>query len=80
MKTELTMSQVYWNKSLMDFFFRQQAEDTFDELCKSVVEHIDIVCDTIDEFFESLDECEETFYSESVDDIIEMLGLTRNRA
>ena len=76
MRTELTMWQVYWNKGLMDFFFRSQAEETLNELIKSVEENLDNVTDIIDEFFEDLDTCEETFYSESVEDIIEMLGLT----
>lgn len=76
MKAEITIWQVYWNKGLMDFFFRGQAEETLNELIKSVEENLDNVTDIIDEFFDDLETCEETFYSESVEDIIEMLGLT----
>ena len=34
MKAEVTISNIYWNNSLSDFFFRDQAYETLEELVK----------------------------------------------
>lgn len=74
MKAEITFSQLWLNNSLMNFFFRTQSEDTLNELFERVVdtqnavETIDAYCDANDI---SLDELEEMFYSESVEDLAE---------
>lgn len=36
MKAEITFSQLYWNCSLMDFFFREQSKMTVEDLMASV--------------------------------------------
>lgn len=78
MKAEITMSQLWWNPSVRGFFFRYQSWAAVEELM-GMVEYsektYDEVFDAIDEYFDDLDECEETFYSEHLDDIIEMIGL-----
>ena len=34
MKAEVTISNIYWNKGLSNFFFRDQAYNTLEELVK----------------------------------------------
>lgn len=36
MKTEITLANCYYNNSLMNFFFRSQATETFNELLETV--------------------------------------------
>lgn len=76
MTAEITMRQLWWNHSLMDFFFRNQSEETLNELMDAVEENKATVLDTIDDYYDDLDECEEDFYNASVDDLIEQLSLT----
>lgn len=76
MVAEVTASQLWFNPSLMGFFFRTQAEETFNELINRVsFDHTETVLEKIENYFTDIDECEETFYSESVDEILEMLDL-----
>lgn len=78
MKANVTFSQVYFNKGLLNFFFRTQAADTLDELLdrassrRQAVELIDCYCDNQ---FEELDELEELLYNESVEDIAAVVGI-----
>lgn len=78
MKAEITMNQLWWNHSIRNFFFRSQAWNAVEELM-GMVEYSEktynAVFDAIDEYFDDLDDCEETFYSEPLDDIIENIGL-----
>lgn len=75
MKAEVTMSQVYHNpKTLMNFFFRTQAEETFEELMSKVTD-TETALNRIDELFDDLDEVEEILYSESMKTIIMCFGL-----
>lgn len=74
MKTEITASQIYWNKSLMNFFFRSQSERTFEELCERAKDKEELF-DTIDMTFEDLDEFEEACYCDSVEEIFDFLGI-----
>lgn len=76
MNAEITFSQLWWNASLMNFFFRNQAEDTLNELVESVEESTSDVIDRIDDYYDDLDECEEDFYSGTIPELIEQLGLT----
>jgi len=69
MKVELTMAQIWGNKSLSDFFFREQAYNTLEELvAKSAdgdlqtIEKLDQATNNMD-----IEDVEETFYSESVE-------------
>lgn len=69
MKAEVTMNQIWFNKSLSDFFFREQAYNTLEELVRrskqSDRETIDALEDATDGM--DIDDVEETFYSESVE-------------
>lgn len=76
MLTTITPSQIWHNTSLMGFFFRQQAQDTFEHFMHnfSTYDYAEVF-NTIDDYFTELDECEEVFYSNSVEEIIELLNL-----
>ena len=76
MRVELTMSDVYNNYSLLSFFFRNQAKETFNELFESVQEDSSEVLNAIENYSDNLDEIEELFYSESIEDLCEIFGLT----
>ena len=76
MRVEVTMSEVYNNYSLLNFFFRNQAKETFKELFESVQEDSSEVLNAIENYSDNLDEIEELFYSESIEDLCEIFGLT----
>ena len=69
MKAEVTISNIYWNKSLSNFFFRDQAYETLEELVKRSAMNEQDTLDALDDATEdmSIDDVEETFYSESVE-------------
>lgn len=77
MKAEVTISNIYWNKGLSDFFFREQAYNTLEELVRrskqSDRETIDALEDATDGM--DIDDVEETFYSESVEYCAEEFGI-----
>lgn len=77
MKAEVTMSQIWFNKSLSDFFFREQAYETLEELVKrstmSGQETLDALDSATDDM--DIDDVEETFYSESVEYCAEEFGI-----
>lgn len=75
MKAELTIKQLYYNSSIMNFFFRTQAENTFNELFELVEESQVEVFEAIESYSDDLDEIEELFYSESIPDLCETFGL-----
>lgn len=78
MKAEITFEQVYFNKDLMNFFFREQAENTVDELldrAKSRSNAFTLIDEYSELVYETLDELEELFYSEQVDDIAKLMGI-----
>lgn len=76
MKAEITMSQLWWNPSIMGFFFREQAKNRFEELLELVDEDTESICGIIDDKYENLDDFEEEMYCEDFDYIIAYLGLT----
>ena len=76
MRVEVTMSEVYSNYTLLSFFFRNQAKETFKELFESVQEDSSEVLNAIENYSDNLDEIEELFYSESISDLCEIFGLT----
>ena len=43
MKAEVTFSELYWNESLMSFFFREQSIRTLDELMEKVADKRDAI-------------------------------------
>lgn len=73
MNANITISQVYHNSSLMSFFFRSQAEETFNELCDKANDLYELF-DRIEDLFNDLDEFEEFLYDESLDYIFEYIG------
>ena len=76
MKAELTIKQLYYNASIMNFFFRTQAENTFNELIEKCTESNDKIFNAIENYSDDLDEVEEMFYNDSIEEIAEALGLT----
>jgi len=76
MKAEISISQVYCNASLLNFFFRTQSENTFNELFESVEEENNQVFEAIENYCDDLDEVEELFYNESISELCEMFELT----
>ena len=76
MKAEITIKQLYYNSSIINFFFRTQSENTFNELLEKCTESNDEIFNAIENYSDDLDEIEELFYNESLEDIAEELGLT----
>ena len=76
MKAEITIKQLYYNSSIMNFFFRTQSENTFNELLEKCTESNDEIFDAIENYRDDLDDVEELFYNESLEEIAEELGLT----
>ena len=77
MKAEVTISNIYWNKGLSNFFFRDQAYETLEELIKRSTMSGTDTLDAIDEATDDMDidDVEETFYSESVEYCAEEFGI-----
>lgn len=69
MKAEVTISNIYWNKSLSNFFFRDQAYKALNELVTRSTMSGQDTLDALDEATDDMDidDVEETFYSESVE-------------
>lgn len=74
MNAEITFSNLYWNDSLRDFFFRKQAEDTFNDVMQLFVNSPETER-MVGEFFETqfsdVDEMEDYLYNTPDDEIIE---------
>lgn len=76
MKAKVTMSLIWFNKGLRDFFFREQAYNTLEELVtKSVygyqtIEKLNDATEDMD-----IDDVEEMFYSESVEYCADEFGI-----
>lgn len=73
MVASITMRQLYYNPSLLNFFFREQAQRELENVIKAFDSTLDAL-DAIEEHFEDLDEFEEVCYSEDLPDILEMLA------
>ena len=76
MKAELTIKQLYYNASIMNFFFRTQAENTFKELVEKCEESNDAIFESIENYTDDLDTIEEMLYNDSIEEIATELGLT----
>ena len=76
MNAELTIKQLYYNASIMNFFFRTQAENTFNELMEKCEESNDEIFNAIENYSDDLDTIEEMFYNDDIDEIATELGLT----
>ena len=77
MKAEITIHNIYWNKGLSDFFFREQAYKTLEELVRRSAMSGQDTLDALDDATEDMDidDVEETFYSESVEYCAEEFGI-----
>lgn len=83
MNAEITFSQLYFNASLRGFFFREQAENTMDELIERASEsagkYKTEIVEAIDDWCEfdgiELEALEEDFYSESVEYLAKLMDL-----
>lgn len=71
MTANVTISNLYWNNSLADFFFRTQANYTLNELVERSFMGSQLTLKALDEQTEDadLDDIEEMFYSDSVEEI-----------
>ena len=72
MKAEVTFSELYWNESLMSFFFREQSIRTLEELLEKVADkwaaiNVIEVHAEINDY--SVDDVEEMFYEYSVEEL-----------
>ena len=76
MKAELTIKQLYYNASIMNFFFRTQTENTFNELIEKCTESNDEIFNAIENYSDDLDTIEEMLYNDSIEEIATELGLT----
>jgi len=76
MNAQITISNLYYNHSLLNFFFRTQSQNDFNKLFESVEEHKQEVFQAIENYSDDLDEVEEMFYNDSIAEICEQLGLT----
>jgi peptide subunit release factor 1 (eRF1) len=76
MKVEVAMSRVYNDSYLLNYFFRNQAKETFKELFDSVQEDSSAVLNAIENYSDDLEEVEELFYNESIEELCEIFGLT----
>ena len=78
MKAEITFSQLYWNHSLMNFFFRTQSENTLNELLDRACDRQDAV-ERIDDYaeqnYDDLDDLEELFYEDTVETIASLMQI-----
>lgn len=79
MKAEITTQQLYWNRSLLDFFFREQASRTLEELFKRASCDSLQVSDIIDDYVYmndiDVDTFEEMCYDMSVEELAEEIGI-----
>lgn len=77
MKAEVTISNIYWNNSLSNFFFRKQALSTLEELVKRSAMSGQDTLDALDDATEDMDvdDVEEMFYSESVEYCADEFGI-----
>ena len=78
MKAEVTFSELYWNVSLMKFFFREQSIRILDELMKKVADKrtaINAIEAHAEINYYSVDDVEEMFYEYSVEELADEFGL-----
>ena len=77
MKAYISISTLWYNGRLMDFFFREQAKKTLEELVNASALSTDrtLAILDIDTYEEDLDEIEESFYTQSVEQIAEEYGI-----
>ena len=82
MKANITLEQIYYNTNLRNFFFRNQAFKTLENLLERAAEDEGEVLKTLDDqlFGEDLDAIEEQFYNDSVEEIASYYNIELNEA
>ena len=79
MRIEISFSTIYFNHSLYDYFFRKQSQHTLENLIYTAKRDVPSVLNAIDRYAEDngydVDDIDEMFYHDSVEDIAERLGL-----
>lgn len=77
MKAQVTISNIYWNKGLSNFFFRYQAYKKLEELVRRSMMNGQETLDALEDATEDMDidDVEETFYSESVEYCADKFGI-----
>ena len=77
MVAAVTINDIYWNKSLSSFFFREQAMNTLEDLISRSTMETKEVLSIIDDLTDgmNIDDVEEDFYSCSVEDIAESFNI-----
>jgi len=78
MKADVYLSRIYWNRSLADFFFREQSYKTLEEFVNGSSLEASHMLDLLDERTEhsDIDDVEEMFYENSVEEIAEEFGIS----
>lgn len=77
MVANVTISNIYWNNSLRNFFWRTQSMDTLEELMSRSTMSDDDILELLDEQTElsDNDDVEEDFYSLSVEELADNYGI-----
>ena len=77
MVANVTISNVYYNNSLRNFFWRTQSMDTLEELMSRATMDEDDILELLNEQTETedIDDVEEDFYSLSVEELAENYGI-----
>lgn len=77
MVANVTFSNIYWNNSLRNFFWRTQSMDTLEELMNRSTMLKENILELLDEQTETedIDDVEEDFYSLSVEELAENYGI-----
>ena len=77
MVANVTISNIYYNNSLRNFFWRTQSMDTLEELMSRATMDEDDILELLDEQTETedIDDVEEDFYSLSVEELAESYGI-----
>lgn len=77
MVANVTISNIYWNNSLRNFFWRTQSINTLEKLMSRSTMSDDDILELLDEQTElsDNDDVEEDFYSLSVEELADIYGI-----
>lgn len=77
MVANVAISNIYWNNSLRNFFWRTQSMDTLEKLISRSTMSDDDILELLDEQTElsDNDDVEEDFYSLSVEELADIYGI-----
>ena len=79
MKINISFRGLYLRRSLFEYWFREQSEKTLDELINRSNKGFDFVLDTVERYANEnnfdVDDIDEMFYHDSVEDIAKNLDI-----